>query len=144
MEDINIILSIIDEYKHQLKDNDYKICMETLMKIYKKKIDNKKFHEQLLKNSDKENFIKINNKQFIHNEGYNYIFDENEIYDYLFNKYFIITEDDVDIINSNIISWKINIAVNKLPDYMRVYRGIKKIIYTEKKKHGYSGIKLRQ
>ena len=134
MEEINIISSIIDEYKQQLKDNDYKICMETLMKIYKKKINIDEYN--------RENFIKINNNQFIHIEGYKYIFDENKIYDNLFEKYFIITGNDDDIISSNIISSKLQIHIIKLKNYMYCYNGIKEII--NKKKHSYLGIKLRQ
>ena len=156
MEEINIILSIIDKYKEQLKDNDYKICMETLMKIYKKKTDDVD-EKEIFKNSNLHDFRYIDdylrckilfpeNVCFIHRNGLKYLFNQEKYYKKMIDEFFIITKNDNDIISLKILKLKLKIDTITLKDFMINYYGSIKPIYHEKSiyPYKYSGIKLRQ
>jgi hypothetical protein len=71
MEDIQIISSIIDEYKEQFKDQDYKNTMDALMRIHNIKQINAPDNfvlerENILSDSSIYDFRKIINGLFLH------------------------------------------------------------------------------
>jgi hypothetical protein len=148
MEDIQIISSIIDEYKEQFKDQDYKNTMDALMRIHNIKQINAPDNfvlerENILSDSSIYDFRKIINGLFLHRDANRYIFDSNVIYKHFFEKYFIITGNDKDIVNSMTLRIKIQIQKRNLNFFLSNYIGVKPILSKNKKCYHYSGIKIR-
>jgi hypothetical protein len=147
MEDIKIISSIIDEYKEHFKDNDYKNCMDALMRFHNIKqpyvLDNYFFERvELIDNSETFNFRKISkiSKNFlIHNNADKYIFDEDDIYSHFLDKYFRITGNDNDVVDGMTLCIKLSADKKDLFKFLSKYPYIKQFV--NKQRTYFSGIK---
>ena len=134
MEDINIILSFINEYKENFQDNDYKNVMNALRRIY---YYNKKSNEydifegenmeeiqqSILSNSTPYDFMKVNSWRlyFLHRYGDRFLFNPEKIYKFYFQKYYELTGNENDIVN--VLQMKENLNMNKgnLYKFMKKY-----------------------
>ena len=135
MENINIISSIIDEYKEHFKDNDYKNLMDALKRMFNKINDDKS------NNDDYDNFIFLLNN----NEPLNFRYRQwsseinfqhngcivlptglvcraKDVYPFYFQKYFTFTNNENDIIEAKTLQNKLNLNFKQskaLLDYLR-------------------------